>query len=1075
MRSALLVPFLLLSWLQAQETEPAPQAPNQEQPQEPRAQQPGGRRGQGPQGPREVAADPGAFDAGMVADLAWRNLGPANPIGRLTDIEVPRQRQSTWYIGSAGGGVWKTENGGTTFKPLFDQQSTVSIGDIAVAPNNPEIVWVGTGEENARNSVQWGDGVYKSTDAGETWTHMGLRETFQIGHIAIHPQNPDVVFIAALGQLWGHNEERGVFRTKDGGASWEKVLYLDDKTGCIDVRIDPQHPDIVYACMFERLRDQFDSNDPAVRMGKSAGLYKSTDGGTNWRQLTNGLPTCMWGRSGLSIYDKNPDELFLIVETERSGWSSGSKKEGGSVPDPEAKPEEEQGGQRGGRRGQGPQGQGGPGGRTPRGSAVMGINGENAPEGVTGAVLTSVSENGAAQKAGLATGDRIVAIDDEPVKTYADLTEIIADSRGGQKIKVGYVRLDAPPAEVELTYDTRSGGGLGMPENGPFGGRLNGQQQNQQRRQGPDGFETGGVFKSSDRGETWTRLNSLTERPFYYSIVAVDPQDDQSIYCVGTTLWGSFDGGKKFDGINRGIHVDFHAIWIDPDDSNHLLAGCDGGLNETFDKAKTWQVHTGFSVAQFYHVAADNSVPYNVVGGLQDNGTWVGPSRTRNREGITTDDWVTIYGGDGFGAATDPVEPWIVYATSQNGALGMVDMRTGSQARIQRGRPPEGRVDFNWDAPFFLSPHNHLVLYQAGNHAWRGDRNSYLDNRQNREGYGPIQNQDSLRMDCISPRLGLGEKGTATAFAESPRVRGLLYVGTDDGALWRSEDGGGKWVEIHANIPGVEGPRYVSKIFPSHFKDSRVYLAMDGHRSNDFHCYAYVSDDRGEHWQYLAWDLPDCEPAHALVEDPRNENLLYLGTEFSCYVSLDRGSHWFRLGSGLPTVAVRDLFVQDRDSDLVIATHGRGVWVCDVEPLRQFSGAVARGKGKLFKPEDVVLWRTTSRGLQGQRDYKAPNPPYGTTLYVYLPAAPQEAPRVTVHDVTGKQIAELDGKKIAGLQAIQWDARIGRNQLAPPGAYSARLKLGDSQQIETFTVHRDPSLQDGGAAASSSNPSQERE
>lgn len=1051
MRSALLIAVTLLGWLPAQESESPKEAPPPEQP---AAEQPD--RRQGPQPARAAEQGIGLYRADMMQDLAWRNLGPSNPIGRVTDIEVPRQKQSIWYIGTAGGGVWKTDNAGTTFEPLFDRQATVSIGDIAVAPANPDIVWVGTGEENARNSVQWGDGVYKSTDGGGSWQHMGLRQTFQIGHIAIHPQNPDIVYVAALGQLWGSNDERGVYRTRDGGKTWERVLFLDDKTGCIDVRIDPQQPDTVYACMFERRRNEFDDNDPAVRMGKGAGLYKSTDGGNNWRQLTTGLPSCEWGRSGISIYEKDPAVLFAIIETERSGWASGHDKTTGGKPRPQ--PQGGQGGRRGGPRG---------------GDLGIGFRGDDGDEAAPGAVLTEVSEAGAASKAGIAVGDRVTKIDATEIKSYDDLRQFLFGTQPEQKVQLTFVRGDAAPKTVALTVAARAGGG-GAP-NGPNGGRLNGQAENVQDYQGDDGFETGGVFRSRDHGETWTRVNSLTERPFYYSIIAVDAQDEQNLYCVGTTLWGSFDGGKKFEGVNRGIHVDFHAIWVDPKDSNHVLAGCDGGLNETFDKTKTWQVHTGFSAAQFYHVVADNSVPYNVVGGLQDNGTWVGPSRTRYREGITTEDWCTIYGGDGFGAATDPVEPWIVFATSQNGAMGMVDMRSGGQVGINRGRAPAGRAEFNWDAPFFLSPHNRLVLYQAGNFAWRGDRYAHLDNRQNRQGYGPVQNQDRIRMTAISPRLGLTEKGTATAFAESPRVRGLLYVGTDDGALWRSGDGGEHWQEIHANVPGVGGPRYVSKLAPSSFQDDRVYLAMDGHRSNDFHCYAYVSDDRGDTWHYLAWDLASCEPAHAVVEDPRNENLLYLGTEFGCYASLDRGSHWFPLGSGLPTVAVRDLFVQDRDSELVAATHGRGVFVLDIEPLRQFTAAIARGGEHLFAPKDGVLWRMTSRGAQGQRGYRAPNPPYGVALYLYLPARPQAAPTVTVHDVTGKQVAELTGKQQAGLQALQWDARAGRNQLAPPGAYSARFKVGDDVQIRAFTLHTDPGMHGADDAEASTNPGREKE
>jgi photosystem II stability/assembly factor-like uncharacterized protein len=1018
-----------------------------------------------------------AFPRALTDQVAWRNLGPVNPMGRMTDLDVHPRAQNTWYVGSAGGGLWKTTNAGTTWTNVFDRLGSVSIGDVAIAPSDPEIVWIGTGEENARNSVQWGDGVYKSTDGGKTWAGMGLRETFQIGHVAIHPKDPEIVYVAALGRLWGENEERGVFRTRNGGRTWDRVLFLDARTGCIDVRVHPGDPNVVFAVMYERKRDGFDGNDPSVRFGARSGIYKSTDGGDSWRRLVHGLPTCTWGRAGIDILQSRPDTMFAIVETERSGWAKGDRKDwlpgeepqpqrpGGNAPRPENEQQQEEA--------QGNRGQGqNPQGRPQPGSMGIGQEGGDGTADAPGAILRQVIDGGAAAQAGLQAGDRVTKVGDQAVGSYEALRAIAQASQAGQKVPVTFVRGSGETAEektVELTWGSRQAGG-GRP-NGPYSGRLFGQDANKQKEQGELGFECGGVYRSDDRGENWRRVNSLTERPFYYSVIRVDPRNDQNVYCVGTSLWGSKDGGETFESIHRGIHVDFHGIWVDPDDHDHVLAVCDGGVNETLDRGATWQVHRGFCAAQYYDAVADNAVPYNVIGGLQDNGTWVVPSRTRFRDGIAASDCFTIYGGDGFGAQTDPLEPWIVYATSQNGALGVVDLRSGQQARLQRDRAPNGEtLKWNWDAPFVLSPHNRLTLYHAGSHVFRGERYAHLDNRVARPAQGPLRGGDSLRMRCISGKLGRTDDGTAVSLAESPRVQGLLYVGTDDGALWRTDNGGVEWTRLDQNLP-VVAPRYVSDLVPSHFADDRVYLTLDGHRSDDFATYVFVSEDRGATWRDLSRDLGSVEPCYAVMEDPRNENLLYLGTEYGAHVSFDRGRRWHRLGRDLPAVAVRDLFVQDRDSDLVAATHGRGVWVLDVEALRQVTAEVAASPLHLFAVEPAVLWRMQGRGAQGHKEYQAPNPPYGVTFHVWLAEPPKQAPVLTVHDVAGTEIARVEGRAVAGLQPIQWDARAARNQLAAAGTYSVRWHDQRDVAPRVFQLLPDPAL----AAAAADATATEKE
>ena len=988
------------------------------------------------------------FSSNAVEQLAWRHLGPANPMGRMTDIAVHDDHQSTWIIGTAGGGVWRTENAGTTWENIFNEFGSVSIGDVAIAPSNPEVIWIGTGEENGRNSVQWGDGIYKSTDGGSSWQHMGLRESFQIGHVDIHPTNADIVFVAALGRLWGDNEERGVYRTKDGGKTWERVLYIDEKTGCVDVRIHPRDPMTVFACMYERKRDRFDGNDPVVRFGEHSGIYKSIDGGENWRQLTEGLPSCTWGRSGIDLLASNPDTMFAIIETERSGWQKGDRKDRISTD-----PQDDEGQGRQGRGARARQG------RAARGTAIMGVGteGKDGDEAKPGAILTTITEGGPAEKAGLKADDRIIKIDDEELQSYADLIEIISDSRARQEVNITYVRADNE-AELKLTFDERANRMMraaGRP-NGPYSGRLFGQNANKQKFQGDLGYETGGIFRSDDRGATWTRLNSLTERPFYYSVIRVDPQTPDNIYCVGTSLWGTKDAGKEFKAIHRNIHVDFHGIWVDPEDSDHIIAICDGGINETYDRGSSWQVHKGFSAAQYYDCDADNAVPYNVIGGLQDNGTWVVPSQTRYREGITVADCFKIYSGDGFGAQADPLEPHLVFATSQNGSAGLVDTRSGRTVRLQRGSVPSGsRARWNWDSPFILSPHNRLTLYHSGNHVFRGERYSHLDNRGSRSEQGPLQNERGMRMTCISPALGATDKGTATALAESPLKQGLLYVGTDDGALWRTDNGGQEWQRIDKTLR-IDGLLYVSDIVPSSYKEGRVYITLDGHRSDDFKTRVFISDNHGDVFYDIGETLPGNEVCHSFAEDPRNEDLLFLGTERGVWATLDRGYNWMRLNNGLPTASVRELVIQDRDSDLVAATHGRGILVLDIEGLRQLNDDIAKKDAHLCDVQPAYLWQLGSRGFQGHKHFRASNPSYGSTFYLWLREAPDDKPELTIHDITGKEIATVTGQAIGGLQPIQWSAGMGRT-LAKPGTYSVRLK-GEADLRRPFVLRPDPNL-----------------
>lgn len=662
-----------------------------------------------------------------VSPLRWRSIGPANMSGRIIDIDVVPGDTHTWYISTASGGLLKTTNNGTTFEHLFDDQNTVSIGAMAIAPSNPDVLYIGTGENNPRNSVSWGDGVYKSTDGGKSWEHVGLKETFQTGDVLVHPENPDVAWVGAMGRCWGRNPERGVYRTTDGGKTWKKVLYVDDATGCIDLAMHPENPDVLLAAMWERQRDEFDTNDPHKRWGPGSGLYRTTDGGESWKKVNEGLPRgANLGRMGLDWPNSEDDAVYVLVDSEKIGTG---------IENP----------------------------------AYAGFSGRDAE---VGALLTSVNRDGPAAKAGLAEGDIIIRMDDQTVIAYDDLVAQMQTRQGGDSASLQVVR-NGELLSIEITFDAHPEGDLT-----PFTRDLGGQAADIMHRQGPEGVNTGGLFKSTDAGETWTRINSINPRPMYFSKVRVDPSAPEHVYVLGIPLSKSSDGGETFsrDGA-PGVHVDHHAMWINPADGRHMILGNDGGLYSTWDRGATWQHHNSFALGQFYHVTTDNQPLYMVYGGLQDNGSWGGPSRTRAGGGPDNTDWFRIGGGDGFVCFVDRDHPNVVYGSSQNGGMFRRDLDTGQWSRLSVRAPRGESYRFNWKTPYLLSHHNTKMWYAAGNHVFRSfDR-----------GEGPKR---------ISPEITRTGRGSATALSESPRDPEVLYVGSDDGSLWRTRDGGESWENI---------------------------------------------------------------------------------------------------------------------------------------------------------------------------------------------------------------------------------------------------------------------------------------
>ena len=1076
-----------------------------------------------------------------TAKLKWRSIGPANMSGRITALAVYEADPTVWWAATASGGLLKTTNNGRTFTHQFDKENTSGVGDVAVAPSNKDIVWVGTGESNPRNSVSWGDGVYKSTDGGKTWKNMGLKETYQIGRIAIHPENPDVVYVGALGRLWGTNEERGLYKTTDGGETWEKILYIDEKTGVVDVNMHPTDPDTLLVATYERQRDGFDGNDPMKRFGPGAGIYKTTDGGKTFKVLTEGLPTCDLGRVDIDYYRKDPNIVYAIVESEKIG-------------------------------------------KQPEDAPYVGITGESAD---VGARLTDVIKDGPADKAGLKKGDIVIRVDGETVQSYNDMLAKVRRHLAGATVDVEVSReresmtfelalekYPEPDADEDEEDAPRRGRG-NRGRRSPFSGMLGGQRENMQDQQGPDGHDYGGIYRSEDGGESWTRVNSLNARPMYFSQIRVDPSDDQRIYTAGISLYKSDDGGETFsgDGHGRDVHVDHHALWIDPDDGRHMILGNDGGLYITYDRMKSWDHHNHFAIGQFYHVAVGPRRDYMVYGGLQDNGSWGGPNRTRDGRGPINEDWISIGGGDGFVCRVDPNDPDLIYYESQNGGLGRRNIRTGDMGFLRPRAPRGTRYRFNWKTPFILSQHNAGIYYTAGNHVFR----SWFQGEE---------------LEAISPEITNTDKGAASALAESPRDASLLYVGTTDGALWRTEDGGKSWTDIFdfvapkkeddgeavvvaADDPvtgtwtgetvseftpegsefsldlklGEEGkvtgslesrmgggpisdakfdatskkltfayiddpmdadfegtiedgkvvgklsmgggrfsmdisatrgsgeaeaeadvetstlaslldqPMWISTLDASHHDDERVYLAVDGHRSDDDRPFAFVSNDRGQTWASLTANLPDgVGSARVLREDIENEDVLYLGCEFKSFVSVDRGETWTSLNSSnLPTVAVHEFAQHPTAGEIVAGTHGRSLWVLDVTPLRQMGAETLAEDAYLYAPNDVVYWQSEPRRGGTNRRFVGDNPSSSARIFYHL-NKPARRLSLEVVDRRGDTLAELDVTNEKGLHIASWNMRGSGNRRSrvEPGVYDVVMTVDNTTLRQSLRIDADP-------------------
>jgi len=849
--------------------------------------------------------------------LEYRSIGPAVMGGRIADVEGVPGDPNVVYVASASGGLWKTTNGGTTWKPIFERQGTISLGDIALAPSNPEVVWVGTGETNVRNSVSFGDGVYKSTDGGKTWQHMGLTDTERISAIVINPQNPDIVYIGALGHAFGPNEERGVFMTTDGGKTWTKTLYIDNQHGVADLEIDPTNPNILYAGMWS-----FERKPWTHRSGsEKGGVYKSIDGGRTWNKLTNGLPKLM-GRIGIRVAPSNPNVVYVIVEA-----------------------------------------------------------------------------------------------------------------------------------------------------------------------------KDGTLYRSDDRGETFKNVSKNTDivsRGFYYTRVRVDPTNENHIFAVASTLFTSVDGGKTFRSITGKTHVDFHALWLDPKNPKRMWHGQDGGVAVSYDGGETWEAVYNIPLGQFYQIHADNRLPfYYVMGGLQDNGSWSGPSRTREPAGIMNDDWRMVSFGDGFYVINNPDNPELYLSESQGGDIVWTDWRSREQQSVNPwghssgGGPAAGRkFRFNWNSPIVFSQHDKTTVFLAGNVVFKSP-----DFGKTWEQISPdLTTNDPEKLKDAGGPVAIENTtaeyhSTIISIAESPVQRGQIWVGTDDGNLQVTTDGGKNWNNLIKNVSGIGANSPVSHVEPSHTNANTAFVAFDRHMFDDFRPYIFKTTDSGKTWTNISSNLPAKAYVQVVREDPKNTNLLYAGTELGLFASYTGGKDWIPLHlKNLPNVAVHDILIHPRENDLILATHGRSIWIFDdATVIQQMTPQILNSNAYLFPVRPALRYTSRfSRYGIGDKAFAGPNPPAGALITYYLKEKLDDKAtfKVQIFDRDGKLVQDLEHpSREKGLNRVAWNLRLGgpevrkpptEEQLAfgggprgpqvLPGTYTVKLTVNDKTLEERVEVKLDPNI-----------------
>jgi photosystem II stability/assembly factor-like uncharacterized protein len=1001
-------------------------------------------------------------DDPLLGVFRFRSIGPASMGGRIDDIAVSESDPNVIYVGYAVGGVFKSENNGTTFEPVFQTYEVASIGDIAIHPTNPNIVYVGTGEANNRQTSSFGNGIYKTTDGGKTFTNVGLKETQTIARIVIDPKNPETVYVAAPGHLFGPSPDRGVYKTTDGGKTWNKIKFIDADTGFTDIVLDPSNSNVIYAASYQRRRSGCCFNGG----GPGSGIWKSTDAGKTWTRLMGtGLPPGTYGRIALDVSRSNPNVVYAQIEAGESGTPAPLA---GTGPQPAAATE-----------------------ATPPGAAAV------PPPQTTGG----------AGRSGRGGGQQPPAQPGAPAAAPA-----FGGGRGG--------------------YDWCNNGGPGRGFGGRGGAAAGGEAAPPTTQTPPKLDPTrSGILRSEDKGKTWTLVSNCDARPMYFSQIRVDPANDKTIYVAGLPVAKSLDGGHTFATLDNAGgnespgHVDQHAIWIDPKNPKHLMIGNDGGLDVSWDQGRTWDYVNTMATGLAYVVTADMRHPYFVYIGLQDNGSWGGPSAVRGRGAIMNSDWFGIGGGDGFYTAVDPGDYNIVYSESQDGNTNRYDLRLGRgqsiRPRTAAGRGGRGAgaaasapettqppavqaggfgaaigppnvinmmtstepLRFNWNTPVVLSPHNPSIVWLGGNRLFksynRGDTwvaSPDLTKQVDRNTVA-LMGAPGDRMQ-LSKNDGVVSYSTIITISESPVMPGVVWAGTDDGDLQVSRDGGQTFTEVGHNLPGLPPNHqyWISRVDASHFDPGTAYVAVDGHRSDDLKPYVYVTRDYGATFQAVTSDLPSYGNVQVIREDPKNKSLLYVGTEFGLFVSLNGGQHWQKFSSTYPTVRTDDILVHPRDGDLIVATHGRSVWIADdITPLQQLTPDVQSQDAYLFDIRPAVSWLNDQQHGQqvgGQRVFVGENAPRGAAIGYYLKSAAAGDVKISIADFEGKVVRNLDGTKHAGINRVLWNlgpnppqGGAGRGGFAgggggrggfvaavEPGTYLVTLDVGGKKITKPVTV-----------------------